>query len=193
MNAMNLYLCGVGGPGIGLLAEVMAQAALTAGYPVRGSDTHGLAQRHGTVVSHLRLGDALFAPRVPPGRADLVIGLERLETLRGVLKMLRPGGAVAYYDTTYQPIFVRMGEAAYPTHEELAAAVAARGGTLERVHLDDLADMRMQNAALLGRLGAIGAVPGVTVAVLETALREAVPPAAWEKNLAVFRRGAGAA
>jgi indolepyruvate ferredoxin oxidoreductase beta subunit len=192
MKPMNVYLCGVGGQGIGLLTEVLAQASLAAGYRLRGCDTHGLAQRHGTVVSHLRLGEKLFTPRVPVGRADLVVGLERLEALRGVVRMLRPGGTVVYYDTMYQPIFVRTGEAKYPAAAELEAAVRERGGRLERVFLDDLADMRMQNSALLGRLGAIEAIPGVTASAIETALRAAAPKAALEKNLAVFRRTAAA-
>jgi len=192
MKSMNVYLCGVGGQGIGLLAEVLAQASLAAGYRVCGCDTHGLAQRHGTVVSHLRLGEKLFTPRVPVGRADLVVGLERLETLRGVAKMLRRGGTAVYYDTIYQPIFVRTGQAKYPTPEEMAAAVAACDGKLERVFVEDLDDPRMQNSALLGKLGAIEAIPGVTATVLEQALRAAVPKAALDANVAVFRRVASA-
>ncbi len=188
MKPMDIYLCGVGGQGIGLLAEVLAQASLLAGYPVHGCDTHGLAQRHGTVVSHLRLGPGHFAPRVPEGGADLVVGLERLEALRGALKMLRRGGTLVYYDTIYQPIFVRTGEARYPSAEDVAAAVTGRAGRTERVFLDDLDDMRMQNSALLGKLGAIEALPGVTVAIIEKALREAVPHAMLEQNLSVFRR-----
>jgi indolepyruvate ferredoxin oxidoreductase beta subunit len=186
----NIYLCGVGGQGIGLLSEVLGQACLAAGHTVRGCDTHGLAQRHGTVVSHLRLGPAALVPRVPAGRAHLVVGLERLEALRAVKPMLEEGGTVVYYDTVYQPISVRMGQHRYPDAADLEAAVAARGGRLERVFFEDLADPRMQNVALLGRVVGTGVIEGLTAAIAETALAAAVPARLLDENLAVFRRAA---
>jgi indolepyruvate ferredoxin oxidoreductase beta subunit len=188
MKAMNVYLIGVGGQGIGLLADVLTRACLEAGYNVKGCDTHGLAQRHGTVISHLRIGERLYTPRVPPGRADLIVGLERLEALRAAGGMLVEGGTVVYYDTVYQPIHVRMGEVPYPEVEEIEAVVASRSGRLERVYLDDLADPRMQNVALIGRVAAAGVIPGVTAAILEQALRETVPSKVLDENLAVFER-----
>lgn len=192
MQPMNVYLIGVGGQGIGLLSEVLSQACLAAGHTARGCDTHGLAQRHGTVVSHLRLGDRPYPPRVPPGQADLVIGLERLEALRGVETMLKPEGAAVYYDTAYQPVHVRIGEAPYPSAADLERAVEARNGRLERVFLADLDDPRMQNVALLGRIVARGLIEGVDAALTEAALREAVPPKALDANLDVFRRSIAA-
>ena len=66
MKPMNIYMAGVGGQGIGLLAEVLTRACVAAGYNVRGCDTHGLAHRGGVVVSHLRIGKDLLGPRVPP-------------------------------------------------------------------------------------------------------------------------------
>ena len=96
---MNLFICGVGGQGIGLLTEVLSRACLKAGLVVHGCDTHGLAQRGGVVASHLRLGTDLRTPRVPPGQADLVIGLERLEALRGARLYLKPGGVVLFYES----------------------------------------------------------------------------------------------
>lgn len=188
MKPMNIYLCGVGGQGIGLLSEVLSQACLAAGHEVRGSDTHGIAQRHGTVISHLRLGPGPATPRVVPGQADLVIGLERLEAMRGAVKMLKPGGTVVYYDTVYQPIAVRMGQAEYPTNEVLAEAAREIGGTAERVKLEGMDDPRMQNVALIGRLVGLGLIENVDEAIAETALRDAVPPKALDANLNVFKQ-----
>ncbi len=190
MKPRNIYLAGVGGQGIGLLASTLTKACLLAGYRVRSCDTHGLAQRGGTVISHLRIGDELFTPRVPPGQADIIIGLERLEALRASATMLKPSGTVLYYDAVYQPIHVRMGLAEYPAAKQLEAVVRKRGGQLERVFLEDLLDPRMQNIALLGRLAALGAIEGVTKEVLEQALRENVPPKVLEPNLAVFSKTA---
>lgn len=190
MQELNIYMCGVGGQGIGVLSEAMIQASLAAGYHVRGVDTHGLAQRGGIVVSHLRLGEHAFAPRISPGEADIIIGLERLEAYRALLSMLREGGAVIYYDTELQPIYVRMGKAEYPSHTALAAAAKQRRARLERVHLADLTDPRMQNTAVLGRLASLDLIPQMTRQHIEDALRGVIKPPALEENLKVFNRAA---
>jgi indolepyruvate ferredoxin oxidoreductase beta subunit len=192
-GVVNIYLCGVGGQGIGLLTETLGQACLAAGHVIHGCDTHGLAQRGGVVISHLRLGPGVFTPRVQEGEAHVVIALERLEALRAAGSHLREGGALLYYDAVYQPIAVRMGKARYPGVEAIDATVAAKKAVAHRVHLEGLEDPRMQNSALLGRLAALGLIPGVTVAVAEAAIRSAAPPAALEANLAVFRKTAGGA
>jgi indolepyruvate ferredoxin oxidoreductase, beta subunit len=190
-DVFNIYVSGVGGQGIGMLTETLGQACLAAGHRVHGCDTHGLAQRGGTVVSHLRLGDGVFTPRVPEGEAHLVIALERLEALRGTQTHLRDGGTVLYYDAVYQPIAVRMGAAPYPAADALDAAVATRNGTAHRVFIDGLEDPRMQNSALLGVLAALSLIPDVDLSRAEAAIRAAVPPAAVDANLAVFRKAAG--
>lgn len=186
MQNLNIYMCGVGGQGIGVLSEVMIQASLAAGFGVKGVDTHGLAQRGGIVVSHLRLGAKLFTPRVSPGEADIIIGLERLEAHRALLEMSREGGAVVYYDTEFQPIHVRTGKAIYPSRQDLDEAAAKRNVRVERVHVDDLPDPRMQNTAVLGRLAALDLIPGMTRQHVEDALRGILKPAALEANLEVF-------
>ena len=71
MLAFNIYLCGVGGQGIGLLCEILLRAADHAGLVARAVDTHGLAQRGGTVISHIRLGEAVFSPLIGDGQAHL--------------------------------------------------------------------------------------------------------------------------
>ena len=184
--AFNIYLCGVGGQGIGVLAAALAQAADRAGIKTIACDTHGLAQRGGVVSSHIRLGGDALTPLVPEGSADLVISLERLEALRGAAQYLKRGGKVIYYDTAYQPVSVRRGEALYPSAEEVATAIAGMGGEVFRVALPEVRDPRMQNAALLGRLAALGTVPGLSAGTLEEVLKEIVPSAALEENLKIF-------
>ena len=89
IKAFNIYLCGVGGQGIGMLSEILLRAADYAGHPVKGVDTHGLAQRGGIVISHLRLGPGVHSPLTLENGADLVIALEKHEALRGVQDALR--------------------------------------------------------------------------------------------------------
>ena len=188
MRALNVYLCGVGGQGIGLLSDVLSHACQAAGHFVRGCDTHGLAQRGGVVISHLRLGDRIFTPRVPLGEAGLVVALERLEGLRAAVSMLATSGLLLYYDTAYQPLHVRLGRAVYPTADDLAACVAHKNGRLERVFVPDLPDPRMQNIALLGRLAALQAIDDVSAAEIERALQQILPPKLLPANLALFHR-----
>ena len=185
--AFNIYLCGVGGQGIGLLAAVLAQAADRAGLKTLACDTHGLAQRGGVVSSHIRLGTDALTPLVPEGGADLVLALERLEALRGAAQYLKKGGRVVYYDTAYQPVSVRMGQAHYPSAEEAEKEIVSMGGEVSRATLADIRDPRMQNSALLGRLAALNAVPGLGAGTIEEVLKEMVPPAALEENLRIFR------
>jgi len=188
MKTMNIYLCGVGGQGIGMLSDVLALACRQAGYKIKGCDTHGLAQRHGTVVSHLRIGDRLYVPRVPTGEADIVVGLERLEALRAAVGMLKESGSLVYYDSVYQPIHVRMGVEAYPTAEKLEQVARDKQLNLHRVYLENLTDPRMQNVALLGSLASLEVVPNVTTEVVESALRQKLPKKILEMNLTVFRQ-----
>jgi indolepyruvate ferredoxin oxidoreductase, beta subunit len=186
MKGLNIYCIGVGGQGIGLLSSTLSAACLAAGHTVRGCDTHGLAQRGGTVVSHIRLGDDIFTPLVPEGEAHLVVGLERLEALRGAQSMLAGGGTVVYYDAEYQPIAVRMKQAKYPQPDAVQAIATERGGKTTRVFQEDLPDPRFQNVALLGCIAGLGVIEGVTAEHLRQALEGSVPPAALEKNMAVF-------
>jgi len=186
MSTFNIYMCGVGGQGIGVLSEVMAQACLLAGHHVRGVDTHGLAQRGGIVVSHLRLGEQALTPRVPPGTADVVLALERLEALRATSSYLKPGGTVAYYDTEMQPIHVRLGLAEYPSAEDVERVAAQHNATVLRVFVDDLPDPRMQNTALLAKVTAAELVASVDRECMEQVLRNVLSPNALEANLEVF-------
>lgn len=188
--SFNIYICGVGGQGIGVLAAALSAAAEAAGREVRGCDTHGLAQRHGSVSSHLRLGGDALTPRVPEGQADVVLALERLEGLRGALRSLKPGGTLVYCDTVYQPVTVRTGLSGYPGPEEVAAQVKECGGSAEAVPVRDIPDPRMQNAALLGRLAALGLIPGLTREILRGALADTLGGRNLEANLAVFDKAA---
>ena len=187
---VNIFLTGVGGQGIGTLAEVLVRSCLDAGHNVKGVDTHGLAQRGGIVTSHLKIGPKLFTPRINPGEADMVIGLELLEAYRGTVNYLKPGGTVVYYDTEYQPIHVRMGRSEYPTHTQFEELVKSKGGRLIRVFIEDLPDPRMQNIALLGRVSRLGLIPGVTPEIVEANVIAVVPKAKLDENLGVFHRAA---
>jgi indolepyruvate ferredoxin oxidoreductase beta subunit len=82
LKEFNIVICGIGGQGVITLANIIAEAALLQGFDVKTSELHGLAQRGGTIQSHVRFGDKIYSSLVLKGEAHLVIGLELLETLR---------------------------------------------------------------------------------------------------------------
>jgi indolepyruvate ferredoxin oxidoreductase beta subunit len=186
-----VYLAGVGGQGIGLLGETLQRAADRAGLATVGCDTHGLAQRGGVVVSHLRIGAGAHAPLVGDGEADLVVALERHEALRAARAMLRDGGTLVWYDVVRQPLGVRLGEEREVSRDDVEDEARRRGAAVHRVLRDDLGDARMQNVATLAVIARRGLVPGVLPRHYEEALADLLDGPALERNLALLRSPAG--
>ncbi|HNV70207.1 MAG TPA: 2-oxoacid:acceptor oxidoreductase family protein [Candidatus Ozemobacteraceae bacterium] len=184
----DLYLIGVGGQGIGLLAESILRAADAAGMPVRGVDTHGLAQRGGTVTSHVRIGNTAHSPLVRPGAAHVVVALERHEALRGMNSHLRDGGTLVYYDCELQPLPVRLGKTGRLDPELVTREAQRRGIRVFRTKLSDLPDPRMQNIAVLAALISHQVLPGLDRSHFEAALTDLMQGAALDANLALLRR-----
>jgi indolepyruvate ferredoxin oxidoreductase beta subunit len=88
----NVLLAGVGGQGVLVASETLALAALADGVEVKQSEVHGVAQRGGSVASHVRFGPRVFSPLIPCGEADVLYAGERLEALR-YAHYVKPGGA----------------------------------------------------------------------------------------------------
>ncbi|MBN1980356.1 MAG: 2-oxoacid:acceptor oxidoreductase family protein [Chitinivibrionales bacterium] len=188
MRKFDIYITGVGGQGIGLLAEVLIRAADHAGFPVKGVDTHGLSQRGGIVQSHVRIGTAVHSPLVSPGCADLVIALERHEALRGMNEYCRDNGTLLYYNTSWQPLDVRLAKTTAVTAEQIQSECKRR--TIQEVtaFYENIPDVRMQNIVLLGYACKLNLVPGVLQRHYQNALDDILPLSTKEKNDALFNR-----
>lgn len=89
----NILICGVGGQGTVLASKVLSQAFLKEGEKVLSAETIGMAQRGGSVVSHVRIGDDVFSPLIPKGKADVIIAFEAAEAVRN-LDYLKKDGTV---------------------------------------------------------------------------------------------------
>ena len=109
----NILLVGVGGQGILLASEILSEAAMLAGFDVKKSEIHGMSQRGGSVVSHVRYGQEVFSPIVPEGEGDILFGFELMETCRS-LPLIKPGGIVVANDLQISPPSVLMGQETYP-------------------------------------------------------------------------------
>ena len=89
----NVFIAGVGGQGILLASEILSEVALSHGLDVKKSEVHGMAQRGGSVVSHVRFGAKVYSPVIAEREADLLVSFEKMEALRWI-HYLAPGGTV---------------------------------------------------------------------------------------------------
>lgn len=112
----NIIIVGVGGQGILLTSKILGYLALKMGDDVKVSEVHGMSQRGGSVITHVRIGENVASPLVTPGEADMVIAFEWLEALRSEF-YLRQGGAMIANTHRMLPMPVIMGKAAIPSRQ----------------------------------------------------------------------------
>ena len=166
---LNVLLAGVGGQGTVLAAKVLASAAQSKRWAVRTAETIGMAQRGGSVVSHVRMasqGEELYASLVTPGTADLIV-FEPGEAARA-LPYLSRSGTVVTARTTVQPVTAALAGAPYDGAAVIGAlrsALADQAPAARLVAVDDAAvttavgTSRVLNMALLGAALATGGFP----------------------------------
>ncbi len=188
MSAHDILLVGVGGQGTLLAADVVALAGLAAGLEVKKSEVHGMAQRGGSVTSHVRWGERVASPLIAPGQADYLVAFERLEAMR-YAHWLRPGGVAVINDYCLTPVSVTLGTAPYPDEAAQAAALAHAGHRLV-VDANALAaqagNVRANNIVLVGVLAAL---VGLEPELWRGVIRERVPARTVALNEAAFELG----
>jgi indolepyruvate ferredoxin oxidoreductase beta subunit len=186
----NFILAGVGGQGTILASNVLSEVALAAGFDVKKSEVHGMAQRGGSVNTHVRWdAERVYSPLIGLGEADVLLVFEEAEALR-YAEYLKPGGAAIVNRQTIEPITVTSGGAHYPTEDEVRAVYQDLAG---RFHLipgsaiaEELGNVRAGNVVLLGALSTLLDVPVDTwLEVIEGR----VPPKYVELNRLAFLRG----
>lgn len=118
MKELNLLITGAGGQGIILASDIIGETAIATGYDVKKTDTIGMAQRGGSVLSHLRIARQVWSPLIRQGEADLLLALEKLEAARWS-SYLRPGGIAIVNNHALPPLSVSLGNARYPGDDEI--------------------------------------------------------------------------
>lgn len=113
METKNIMIVGVGGQGTLLTSRILGGITLKAGYDVKLSEVHGMAQRGGSVVTFVRYGDKVTEPIVEEGQADVLIAFERLEALR-YAHFLKKDGVIIVNNQRIDPMTVVTGDAEYP-------------------------------------------------------------------------------
>ena len=183
----NLVFCGVGGQGVLLASEVVAQVALEAGLDVKKSEVHGMAQRGGSVFSHVRFGEKVYSPVIPLGSAHLLVAFEELEALR-YAPYASPEARVMVNTLKVNPMTVLAGEASYPSdpvgmlREHFVHVEAVDAMTLAL----EAGSPRAVNSVMLGLLSRhLPFEPRLWLSVLE----KRVPAKAREINIKAFGLG----
>lgn len=188
MTEFNLIIVGVGGQGTILASDIVGLAAVNSGLPVRASETHGMAQRGGSVINHVRL-DCEYGTLIPEGAADALVGLEPAEALRNI-GFLSPDGVVVVNTNPILPISSLSGSTAYPDVDLILAELKQRCRQLVAVDADAIAgragNILTANVVLIGALSVF--LP-LYIGIIESSIRSLVPPRTIEANLAAFRLG----
>ncbi len=150
MNSLNIMVVGVGGQGTLLTSRIIGKTALNAGFDVKLSEVHGMAQRGGSVVTFVRFGEKVSEPVVEEGEADILISFEKLEALR-YSHFLKKDGIIIVNDCKIDPMTVVIGASEYPQNiiETLKAehTVYTIDGNLEA---KNLGNSKVLNSVVLG-------------------------------------------
>lgn len=185
----DILLCGVGGQGTVLASKLIAAAAMTKGNTVHSAETIGMAQRGGSVTSHIRIGDTASSPLIPLGNADILIAFEPAEAVRN-LSYLKPDGIVIVNTIPVRPTT----ESLHPTGYNGVEMVEylKKKCTCITVNANDLCaplgSSKFFNVAVLGVLIASGRLD-IDAETMKNEIKKRVPERFIESNLKAFEIG----
>ena len=186
-------LCGVGGQGTVLASRIIASAAMEKGLFARTAETIGMAQRGGSVVSHVRIGESVPSPLIPLGKADLILGFEPGEVLRNIA-YLKENGAVILCAEEVQPVTAALAETEYRGADMIDyLRTKVKNITVldtERI-LKECGSPRVLNVALLGAMAA-GGFMDISLEEVSAALGKKLKPEFLAINEKALKLGAAA-
>lgn len=186
MAVTNIMIVGVGGQGTLLTSRILGGLALAAGYDVKLSEVHGMAQRGGSVVTFVRYGEAVAEPIVEEGCADLIIAFERLEALR-YAHFLKKDGVMIINNQRIDPMTVVTGQATYPEN-----IIENLGQEYKVIAVDSMAEaLKLGNSRVFNTiiLGVAARHMAYDKAQWEEVIRNTVPPKTVDLNLKAFETG----
>lgn len=187
---MNILLAGVGGQGTVLASRLLAQCGLDRGLPAHTAETIGMAQRGGSVVSHVRIGENMFSPLIPKNTADIIIGFEPAEAVR-CFDYLKPGGCVVVSSRPIRPTTSILSGSTYSSSEMLDFLKKKAGRVIvvdgDRIGAES-GTTRALNIALLGAASVSGAI-GFTADEIAAAMKKLMAARHIEANMKALYLG----
>lgn len=191
MKRVNLIISGVGGQGVIMVAVILGEAAIEEELDVYTSEIHGMAQRGGSVVSHVRIGQGIHSASISEGSANAILGFEPAEILR-VLRFANPETKIIINTRPITPITVSLGTSIYPSLNQIITECRRYSEFIVKVDALKLAleagNPLTQNIVLLGSLAATGIIP-LKVDTIRRCIRRLVPKRYVEVNLKAFEKG----
>ena len=188
-DKINCLLCGVGGQGTVLASRMIAAAAMKRGLFAETAETIGMAQRGGSVVSHVSVGENQYSPLIPYGKADIIIGFEPAEAVR-CLPYLKNGGTGVVSSKAVLPVTASLGMGSYSGSEDMLGYLDNKTENLIVVDTDEickrLGSAKVMNMVLLGAAASSGAL-GITLDELESAMAERLDERFHELNKKALR------
>ena len=188
-TSFDILIVGIGGQGTILASNILGEACLHEGRPVKGAETHGMAQRGGSVETHIRI-DGQYGPLIVPGTADLLISFDLLEALR-YSHYLKAGGKMVVNRHLVLPTSVFTQKAPVPAEEEIIGQLARFGPCLidaDRI-ASEAGSSLAQNVVILG--AASWSIPLKPESLLG-AVKKLVPQKTVEANTRAFEMGRAA-
>ncbi len=187
LKPVDVLMVGVGGQGTILASKVLAAAAQAVGYDIKVSEIHGMAQRGGSVVTQVRLGERVYSPLISEGEADVILAFEELEALRW-LSYLKPGGTLIINNQQIYPVPVLAGVAEYP--QNIIAQIQSRGVNVQVLKaLEQAISCGNAKAANVVLLGALAQKLPIEEKIWRDALAATIPPRLLEVNNTAFTAG----
>ncbi len=186
---MNILVCGVGGQGVMLFSDILSHLAMAAGFDVKKSEVHGMAQRGGSVTSHIRWSKKVHSPLIEEGTAHIIVAFEQLEALRSI-HFLSPTGWLIYDPLRIEPLPVQIGLVEKMPDNVLQERITARSRLNRSIPAFalacDLSTPRIQNTVMLGALSHFLEFP---LLLYEQVISQQLKPQFVELNLKAFALG----
>lgn len=172
----NILLCGVGGQGTVLASKLIAFAAMEKGLQVRTAETIGMAQRGGSVVSHVRIGEEIHSPLLPKGSADVIIAFEPAEAVR-CISYLKKGGTVIVNKKAVRPVTASL-QGTYLDGEDMLRYLQSQAGHVDVMDGEAICEAcgssKILNIVLLAAAAKSGSL-GITPEELDSAIDKRIP------------------
>lgn len=189
MKKLDLLITGAGGQGIILASDIIGETAIAAGYDVKKTDTIGMAQRGGSVISNVRIARQVWSPLIKQGEVDILLALEKLEAARWAY-YLRPGGIAILNNHALPPLAVSMGNERYPSDEEINDIIKRRTDRIYFIEgtrrARELGNIRTLNMFMLGCASLFMPFP---VRVWQDSISQRLPPNIRQINITAFNQG----
>ena len=189
MKSLNLLVTGVGGQGVVLASDIIGEAALAEGYDIKKTDTLGMAQRGGSVISNMRIASKIWSPLIKEGDVDVLLSFEKLEAARWSY-YLRPGGVAIVNNHALPPLAVSVGKALYPADEEIMDILKKQTDRIYFVNgtslATELGNVRTLNILMLGCLSHFAPLK---IETWKDCIIQRLPAGIRDINLAAFEQG----